>query len=211
MMALLEESADTTSLLEPGRISPPLRQSLTTSTGEHPCIYKPIQQLNWAIRFGGLALDLNKPGTIMVAALNEWWPDANIFRSLDSGVTWSPLWEWNGYPTINRYFGLDNSLVPWLGGPLGNQDVSLKEVGWMIEALAIDPFDSNHWLYGTGATVSGGHNLLNWDSVHNVTIKAYGAGIEETAVLGLISPPTGTPHLLSVVGDIGGKYIFTAY
>jgi xyloglucan-specific exo-beta-1,4-glucanase len=38
-----------------------------------------------------------------------------------------------------------------------------------------------------------------------VTIKAYAAGLEETAVLGLISPPAGTAHLLSVVGDIGGK------
>ncbi|KAG8800604.1 hypothetical protein FRC17_006835 [Serendipita sp. 399] len=74
----------------------------------------------------------------------------------------------------------------------------------MIETLNIDPFDSNHWLYGTGATVSGGRDLLKWDTTHNVTIKAYAAGIEETAVLGLISPPSGTAHLLSVVGDIGG-------
>ncbi|KAG8843052.1 hypothetical protein FRC20_004089, partial [Serendipita sp. 405] len=154
--------------------------------------------------FGGLTVDLQKPGTLMVAALNEWWPDANIFRTLDGGSTWSPLWEWNGYPTINRYFGLDNSLAPYLGGPLSNQDVSLKLVGWMIETLNIDPFDSNHWLYGTGATVSGGRDLLKWDSTHNVTIKAYAAGLEETAVLGLISPSSGTAHLLSVVGDIGG-------
>lgn len=154
--------------------------------------------------FGGLAVDLQKPGTLMVAALNEWWPDANIYRSLDGGSTWSPLWEWYGYPTINRYFGLDNSLAPYLGGPLSNQDVSLKLVGWMIETLNIDPFDSNHWLYGTGATVAGGRDLLKWDSAHNVTIKAYAAGLEETAVLGLISPPSGTAHLLSVVADIGG-------
>lgn len=145
------------------------------------------------------------PGTIMVATLNQWWPDGNIFRSLDGGATWTTLWEWMGYPTLARYFGIDNSLTPYLGGPLGNQDVSLKLVGWMMEALVIDPFDSNHWLYGTGATVNGGHDLLSWDSIHNVTIKSLAAGIEETAALGLISPPAGTAHLLSVVGDIGGK------
>ncbi|KIM24194.1 glycoside hydrolase family 74 protein [Serendipita vermifera MAFF 305830] len=154
--------------------------------------------------FGGLAVDLNKPGTIMAAALNEWWPDANIFRSTDGGTTWSPLWEWYGYPTINRYFGVDFSLTPYLGGPLSNQDVSQKLVGWMIETMVIDPFDSNHWLYGTGATVQGGRDLLSWDTAHNVTLKSYAAGIEETAVLGLISPPSGTAHLLSVVADIGG-------
>lgn len=76
------------------------------------------------------------------------------------------------------------------------------------QALAIDPHNSNHWLYGTGATVSGGHDLLKWDgSTHNVSIKAMAAGLEETAILGLISPPAGDAHLLSVVGDIGGTLV----
>jgi hypothetical protein len=60
-------------------------------------------------------------------------------------------------------------------------------------------------LYGTGATIYGGHDLLKWDTAHNVTIKSLATGIEETAVLGLISPPGGPP-LLSAVGDIGGFY-----
>jgi len=155
--------------------------------------------------FGGLAVDLQKPGTVMVAALNEWWPDANIFRSLDGGVTWSPLWDWASYPTMNRYFGVDNSATPWLGGNIAANDQSKKLVGWMIETMVIDPFDSNHLLYGTGAALMGTHNLLSWDTAHNITIKGLSKGIEETSVTGLISPTgTGTAPLLSVVGDIGG-------
>jgi xyloglucan-specific exo-beta-1,4-glucanase len=73
----------------------------------------------------------------------------------------------------------------------------------MIEGLSIDPFDSNHWLYGTGLTVMGGHDLLKWDTEHNVTLSALATGIEETSVQGLIAPPIGAP-LLSVVGDDGG-------
>ena len=72
-----------------------------------------------------------------------------------------------------------------------------------MEALAIDPFDSNRWMYGTGATIQGGRDLLKWDSTHNVTLQSMADGIEETAILGLISPPTG-PHLLSAVGDLCG-------
>ena len=34
--------------------------------------------------YGGLAVDLQRPGTIMVASLNSWYPDAVIFRSNDS-------------------------------------------------------------------------------------------------------------------------------
>lgn len=154
--------------------------------------------------YGGLAVDLQKPGTLMVAALNCWWPDGLIWRSQDSGATWSAIWEWNGYPNLNRYYGYDVSNAPWLVDKTSTDEFD-AEVGWMIESLEIDPFDSNHWLYGTGATIYGGHDLLKWDSAHNVTLKSLAVGIEEMAVLGLITPPGG-PELLSAVGDVGGYY-----
>ncbi|KAH7326823.1 hypothetical protein B0J17DRAFT_581043 [Rhizoctonia solani] len=151
--------------------------------------------------FGGLTVDLQKPGTLMVAALNSWYPDAQVFRSKDSGATWSKLWEYNSSGGLNRYYGWDTSLAPWLNPP-GNTDT--KQIGWMIEGLSINPFDSNHWLYGTGATIYGGHDLTKWDSSsRNITLKSLADGVEETAVLALISPTSG-PNLLSGVGDIGG-------
>lgn len=60
-------------------------------------------------------------------------------------------------------------------------------------------------LYGTGATIYGGHDLLKWDTVHNVTLKSLATGIEETSIQALLTPPGGPP-LLSAVGDIGGFY-----
>ena len=140
----------------------------------------------------------------MVAALNQWWPDANIWRSKDSGATWSPIWEIVGYPARNKYYSYDISAAPWLQDRT-RTDEFIAEIGWMIEALVIDPHDFDHWLYGTGATIYGGRDLTKWDTVHNVTVKSLATGIEETAVLGLISPPGGPP-LLSAVGDIGGFY-----
>lgn len=73
----------------------------------------------------------------------------------------------------------------------------------MIESLVIDPFDSAHWLYGTGATIQGGHDLTNWDTAGNISLSSLADGIEETSVQGLISPPSG-PQLISAVGDIEG-------
>ncbi|EED24641.1 endoglucanase, putative [Talaromyces stipitatus ATCC 10500] len=154
--------------------------------------------------YGGLAVDLQVPGTIMVAALNCWWPDELIWRSLDSGATWSSIWAWDGYPNIDYYYSYDISNAPWLQDNTSTAQFPVR-IGWMVEALAIDPFDSNHWLYGTGATIYGGHDLLKWDSIHNVTVKSLAVGVEEMAVLGLISPPGGPP-LLSAVGDEGGFY-----
>ncbi|KAF9889037.1 hypothetical protein FE257_008014 [Aspergillus nanangensis] len=154
--------------------------------------------------YGGLSVDLQDPGTLVVASVNSWWPDAQIFRSVDSGATWSALWEWNGYPSINYYYNYDITNAPWLQDNTSSDEFPVR-LGWMIEALAIDPFDSNHWLYGTGATIYGGHDLQSWDSTHKVTVKSLAVGIEEMAVLGLIAPPGG-PALLSAVGDVGGFY-----
>ncbi|OJT06937.1 Xyloglucanase [Trametes pubescens] len=153
--------------------------------------------------FGGVAVDAQKPGTIMVAALNSWWPDGQIFRSTDGGKTWTGLWAWQSYPTLNRYYTYDDTLAPWIGPDLTSSDLTMQ-IGWMMEGLSIDPFDSNHWLYGTGETIYGSHDLLKWDTAsRNITLKSLADGIEETSVQGLISPPVGA-HLISAIGDVDG-------
>ena len=95
----------------------------------------------------------------MTAALNCWWPDGQAYRSTDGGKTWTSLWAWNGYPNLLRYYGYSDKLAPWIG-PDGTVSGIITQIGWMMESLVIDPFDSNHWLYGTGATIYGGHDLL---------------------------------------------------
>ncbi|KAG5718590.1 Xyloglucanase [Termitomyces sp. T112] len=164
----------------------------------------PVSGSDLYFGFGGVAVDLQKPGTIMVAALNSWWPDGQIFRSTDSGTTWSPLWAWSpSYPTIAKYYSYNATLAPWLGPNSVDLTLGDLQIGWMMEALVIDPFDSNHWLYGTGSTIYGGRDLLKWDTVHNVSLNSWADGIEETSVQGLIAPPSG-PILYSALGDIEG-------
>ena len=71
------------------------------------------------------------------------------------------------------------------------------KLGWMTEALEIDPFNSNRMMYGTGATIYGTTNLTALDTGGTVTIKPMVKGLEETAVLDLVSPPTGGAPLIS--------------
>ncbi|MHB0880507.1 X2-like carbohydrate binding domain-containing protein [Paenibacillus sp. SEL1] len=154
--------------------------------------------------YGGLTVDAQKPGTLMVATLNAWWPDETIYRSTDSGATWSPIWEFDGYPSRKLKYNLDISGAPWLtfnANPAPPE--ASPKLGWMIGDLEIDPFNSDHMLYGTGATIYGSKNLTNWDKGGKLDILVAAKGVEETAILDLVSPPVGAP-LVSAVGDVSG-------
>src|SRR5699024_9410976 len=77
------------------------------------------------------------------------------------------------------------------------------KLGWMSQGMAIDPFDPDRFMYGTGATIYGSDNLTNWDSDTTVDIEVKVHGLEETSINDLAAPPEGPP-LVSVMGDIGG-------
>lgn len=100
---------------------------------------------------------------------------------------------------------MDITAAPWLdhGTTSTSLDPSPK-LGWMMGDLEIDPFNSNRMMYGTGATIYGSNNLTSWDTGGKVNISVMAKGVEETAVLGLISPPTGTSHLITALGDVSG-------
>src|SRR5690349_13787938 len=100
---------------------------------------------------------------------------------------------------------MDAPATPWLhfGVTSPVDPVPAAQLGWMNESVEIDPFNSDHLLYGTGATLYGTTDLTKWDSGGTFTLRPMVTGLEETAVLDLISPPTGAP-LVSALGDIGG-------
>lgn len=155
--------------------------------------------------YGGLGVDMQHPGTIVVAPVNMWWPDGQLWRSTDGGTTWKAIWQWASYPSRTLHFTIDVSNAPWLNfGDTNPVDpVPAVKLGWMMEGVNIDPFNSDRMMYGTGATLYATNNLTAWDSGGTVAIKSTALGIEEEAVNGLISPPTNA-HLYSVVGDVGG-------
>ena len=105
----------------------------------------------------------------------------SILRSTDGGASWTPIftfgypppdWQFTVYPNYER----DLSRAPWIST---FQTGDTKQVGWMIQGLAINPFDSDHWLCGTGLSVFGGHDLTNWDAEprRNVTLATLADGM----------------------------------
>lgn len=137
----------------------------------------------------GVSVDPERRGTVAIATLNRWHPGDILWRTTDGGRTWQNL------RTLSRR---DVSATPFLlwGNPQA-------DFGWWMAGVAIDPFDSGHIAYTTGATVYATRELLNADRAKSILWKPWVRGIEQTAVLTLVSPPEG-PHLLSGFGDISG-------
>ena len=157
--------------------------------------------------YGGMGIDRQHPGTLVVATLDRVNPDPSlargandddrIYRTTDGGKTWTDI-----SPKSHR----DSSAspyVPWAGV----YDATVKKpeasLGWWIDTLAVDPFDSKHVCYATGATIWNTVDMNNADSGGDTHWTIWADGIEETAILGLISP-TGGSHLISGFGDISG-------
>ncbi|NGO09480.1 1,4-beta-glucanase [Streptomyces sp. HC44] len=134
--------------------------------------------------YGGVAVDARRAGTVVVSTNNRWAAIDTLFRTTDGGRTWTSLKDAAVF---------DVSETPFL-----NWGGDKPKFGWWIQALALDPYDSKHVVYGTGATLYGTRDLKRWAP----QIR----GLEETAVRQLISPPVGEAHLLSGLGDIGVMY-----
>ncbi|MEH1129185.1 hypothetical protein [Micromonospora sp. CPCC 206061] len=75
------------------------------------------------------------------------------------------------------------------------------KLGWMSEALEIDPFNSNRMMYG-GASVYGTTNLTALDTGGTVNLAPMVRGQEESVVSDLVSHPSGA--LFSGLFDVGG-------
>ena len=162
---------------------------LDTNTGAWSDISPPRPGGDQAGGFTGVALDRHRPGVIMVSSLNRWRPGDTIFRSIDDGRSWVSLREAAQH---------DVTATPYL-----NWGNDRPDFGWWIAALALDPFDSDRLVYATGATVYETHDLSSADRDRPTHWKPWVEGIEQTAVITLVSPPKG-PHLLTGFGDISG-------
>ena len=180
------------------------RMNLKTDEWEN---ISPVKSTDKDCYFGysGLTFDGSDSNTLVVSALNPWWPDTQFYRSTDGGKTWNPIWDWStGYPNRNMKYTIDISSCPWLDfGMTKELPETAPKLGWMVGDVEIDPFNSDRMMYGTGATLYSCDDLTKWDKNEKITIKPTAKGIEETAVLSLISPSEGA-QVISGLGDIGG-------
>jgi len=144
--------------------------------------------------YGGISVNPNNAKQVVVAT-NGWWkgkdsplspatfvPHEALYLTLDGGTSWTDILVSGSFDATSAANAASNN-PHW------------------ISALAIDPSDSNHVVFGTGYGL--------WSSFDATATKPTwifaDKGIEETAVLGMVSSQFGAP-LVSAIGDIDGFY-----
>ncbi|MFG2821729.1 RICIN domain-containing protein [Kitasatospora sp. NPDC048365] len=146
--------------------------------------WKDVSPSKGGYGFSGLAVDPQKPSTVMVTTLDRWWPQDEVYRTTDGGTTWKALAD----KSVR-----DASAAPYIGTGIGH---------WMT-ALAIDPFDSGHVLYGTGNGIWRSKDVTAHDSGGTSHWTAGARGLEETSLADAVAPPGGAT-LVTSMGDQGG-------
>jgi hypothetical protein len=167
--------------------------------------------------YGGLAVDPSHAGVLLIGTLDQYWPTGDvIYRSSDDGATWRDVSSVKNpsAPSLSPNLAThDDSLSPWLAfgetSPTEANGTPMNvSTGNWATSIVIDPFNSDHAMYGTGQTIWTTTNLTDADpsasstGIVNWTVGAN--GVEETVVEELLAPPSGPTLLLSAMGDITG-------
>ena len=156
--------------------------------------------------YNGVAADPQNPNTVIVATFDHYSGPDQIWRTVNANAatpSWTSIYNYstsqnfgfNGFNTTRN-----NSSAPWTG-PFGDG------IGNWADAIAINPFNSNQLMYGTGQGIWATDNASNNGT--NTQLTAPGSwyfpdyGIEFTSALSLAAAPSGTP-LFSTEGDING-------
>ena len=149
----------------------------------------PIDPYNYPSGYSGLSVDPEKPGTVVVMTMDHWWPTDTMYRTTNGGSTWTDV----GAKAVR-----DSSLSPWIV-PQGQTQAPFGNWGEVV----IDPFDSAHAMYGFGGGIWDTSDLTSADAGQATHWSVGANGIEETAVLALLSPTSGA-SLISGLGDVCG-------
>jgi hypothetical protein len=155
---------------------------------------------NWAGMAGGISVDAQNAQHVIVSTLDSYQPDL-VLSTADSGATWTVIAQ----PQVSyNTTGLDTYDIEgaqfWLSGGMY---IGTGATNW-VEALAIDPFDSNRAMYGTGAGVWVSTDIMGatGSNAQGITWAFLDEGLEETVPQFLVPAVKGA--FLGAIGDLGG-------
>jgi hypothetical protein len=138
----------------------------------------PVKNPNFG--YGNVGAYNKSPDRLILCSMNNWNGSEEIWVSTDTGNTWQSKLKSGVF---------DYSYAPWIS------DIAIH---W-CPCIHYDPFDSAAAYWATGHGVFRTTNLLSSKPVWSFP----DSGLEETAVIQMVSPPSGAP-LVSALGDMDG-------
>ncbi len=129
--------------------------------------------------FTAIAIDPTNNNTIYTSTQNNF--PSNIWRSTNGGTSWTAL-----NPNNHR----NDTSAPFAAS---------QTVHWVSD-IEVDPFNNNVAMFNTGYGIYRTTNL----TAATPTWTFYNSGLEESAAEELVSPPSGSTHLYSAIGDRDG-------
>ena len=139
--------------------------------------------------YAAVSVDARNPQVVIASTFgrpNGTGGEDDIFRSIDGGQTWKPVFAGGGT--------FDYTLAPY---------VEPTPIHWLFD-IEIDPANSDHAMFTTGYGGWETFNLTAVDSGKPTKWSIMSSGIEQTVALDLLSPPKGAP-LITAVGDYAGS------
>ena len=157
---------------------------------------------NWGGTAGGISVDAQNAQHVVISTLDWYTPD-RLLATTDGGTTWNVIAQ----PPVS-YWSTGVSTYNVNGAQYqdanGTELVGTGATNW-VQAVAINPFNSNNVMYGTGAGIwastDAGSAAANGNGA-GTTWTFQDQGLEETACLGLVPSVKGA--FFSTLGDIEG-------
>ena len=134
--------------------------------------------------WGAVTVDPHDPKVLMTATFGHYTPKDELFRSVDGGAHWTPVFPRSEF---------DHGKATW----------TRDHTPHWLASIEIDPYDPDHVLFVTGYGIWASRDMRALERGGTVHWSFQDEGLEETVALGLISPPEGA-HLLSAIGDLDG-------
>jgi xyloglucan-specific exo-beta-1,4-glucanase len=158
--------------------------------------------------YDGVAADAENPNTVVVTSFDYYSGPDQIWRTTDANAatpTWTEIYDYSNTVQQNYGYGGYNTTRNASSAPYA--EASGDGISNWAAAVAINPFNSNQLMYGTGQGIWATDNVSNNGT--NTQLTAPNSwyfpddGIEFTAVGGVVTGAAGVP-LFSAMGDIFG-------
>ena len=161
---------------------------------------------NWAGNAGDVSVDAQNPQHVIISTLDAYAPD-KVLATTNGGTSWTVIANPDaGYGAPYSQYNVNGAMYLYGFNNTYDAGAGVSEIGtnatnW-VDAVQLDPFNSNRAFYGTGEGLFVSTNIQATGAPQSILWTFDDSGQEETVPL--FVPASTNGAFLSAVGDDGG-------